>query len=46
MAQLLSRPADARRLGEAAAQRAAAGYTLGTMMDQYVALYATLLPPR
>jgi glycosyltransferase involved in cell wall biosynthesis len=43
LAGVLSDPARARRLGAAAALRAAAQYTLGTMMERYVALYTHVL---
>ena len=43
VARVLSDPAQARRLGEAAALRAAAEYTLGKTMGRYAALYAKLL---
>ena len=43
LAAVLSDPAEARRLGAAAALRAAEEYTLSRMMERYVALYAALL---
>jgi glycosyltransferase involved in cell wall biosynthesis len=46
LAGVLSNPARARRLSEAAALRAAEEYTLGGMMERYVALYAKLLDQR
>jgi glycosyltransferase involved in cell wall biosynthesis len=45
LVNLLSDPAQARRLGAAAAARAAEVYTLSAMIDRYVALYAKCLPP-
>jgi glycosyltransferase involved in cell wall biosynthesis len=43
VADLLCDPARARRLGAAAALRAADEYTLDRMTERYVALYANLL---
>jgi len=45
LAHLLSDPERSRRLGAAAALRAAAEYSLGTMVERYVARYAQLLAP-
>lgn len=47
LAAVLADPARARRLGAAAARRAAEEYTLTRMVERYVALYAALLhaPP-
>jgi glycosyltransferase involved in cell wall biosynthesis len=46
LAGVLADPARARGLSEAAALRAAEEYTLGRMMERYVALYAKLLGQR
>lgn len=43
LAGILSDPAQARRLGDAAAVRATEAYSLGAMIDRYVALYTKLL---
>ena len=43
LAHILSDPEQARRLGAAAALRAAEEYSLGTMVERYVALYVQLL---
>jgi len=45
LADMLSDSALARRLGAAAAARAAEFYTLSAMMDRYVAVYTKCLPP-
>jgi glycosyltransferase involved in cell wall biosynthesis len=45
LAHLLSDPERSRRLGAAAALRAAAEYSLGTMVERYVARYAQPLGP-
>jgi glycosyltransferase involved in cell wall biosynthesis len=45
LVDVLSDPAQARRLGAAAAARAAEVYTLSAMIDRYVTLYAKCLPP-
>ena len=42
LATLLADPAAARRLGAAAAQRAAQEYTLARMVERYAGLYASL----
>jgi len=45
LASLLSDPAEARRLGAAAAARASEAYTLSSMLDRYAALYEKALAP-
>jgi len=45
LASLLSDPAEARRLGAAAAARASEAYTLSSMLDRYAALYEKALSP-
>ena len=45
LASLLSDPAEARRLGAAAAARASQAYTLSSMLDRYAALYEKALSP-
>ena len=45
LAGLLADPAAARRLGAAAAQRAAQEYTLARMVERYAGLYTSLLHP-
>src|SRR6266550_1510855 len=45
LARLLSDPAEARRLGAAAAARASQAYTLSSMLDRYAALYEKALSP-
>jgi glycosyltransferase involved in cell wall biosynthesis len=45
LASLLSDPAEARRLGGAAAARASEAYTLSSMIERYAALYEKALSP-